>query len=111
MKCISTDDASTREWPMGADEDRRNVEGRVGPQKPRCFQKEGEQGLLEYRTRWELRNRWVRGLEGGSESLVGGEETGRMKGLSKKLGCEGRGQRLRTERREKNQIKALFSKF
>ena len=54
---------------------------------------------------------WVSGLEGGSESLVGGEETGRMKGLSKKRGCEGGGQRLRTERREKNQIKALFSKF
>ena len=83
----------------------------MGPRKPRCFQKEGEQELLEYQTWWELQDLWVSGLEGGSESLVGGEETGRMKGLSKKLGCEGGGQRLRTERREKNQIKALFSKF
>ena len=30
MKCISTDDASTREWPMGADEDGRNVRGEWG---------------------------------------------------------------------------------
>lgn len=83
----------------------------MGSRKPWCFQKEEEQELLEYQTQWELQDLWVSGLEGGSESLVGGEETGRMKGLSKKLGCEGRGQRLRMEKREKNQIKALFSKF
>lgn len=75
-------------------EGRKGASGATEGRGSRCFQKQEEQELLDYQTRRELQDLWVSGLGDGSESRVDSKETGRMKGFSKKLGCEGRSQRL-----------------
>ena len=98
------------QWEMRT-EGTKGESGVTEAMRTRCFRKEEEQELLDYQTRRDLQDLWVSGLGGGSESRVDSEETGRMKGLSKKLGCEGRGQRLGMGRREKNQTKVPSFKF
>jgi len=99
------------QWEQMRTEGTKGESGVTEATGTRCFRKEEEQELLDYQTRRELQDLWVSGLGGGSESWVDSKETGRMKGLFKKLGCEGRGQRLGMGRREKNQTKVLSFKF
>ena len=69
------------QWEQMRTEGTKGESGVTEATGTRCFRKEEEQELLDYQTRRELKDLWVSGLGGGSESWVDSEETGRMKGL------------------------------